>query len=205
MPLILSSCTKPTAISSEDEDKVLLLNASFVFDIAQNAEGERIATLLFDQCYYSFPNEVMIEETLVAGDQLSIVFNGDYQCFCLCTFPGNCDLEGDVKSYSLLKAPIVEIHLDDGTISDMADSIRRNYFLNNEYVILDEEGRYTSLNDYNGQDLFLSENRRMAAEYCTCPEGAECGPCPFYVAGLYAYNPVLKVPFLKNINCTIFH
>ena len=73
LPLILSSCTKPTAISSEDEDKVLLLNASFVFDIAQNAEGERIATLLFDQCYYSFPNEVMIEETLVAGDQLSIV------------------------------------------------------------------------------------------------------------------------------------
>ncbi|MBQ9266035.1 MAG: hypothetical protein IJ186_03090 [Bacilli bacterium] len=181
----LSSCVD----TSNDENKVLLLDAAFVFERDQTDESNGTATLLFNDSYYSFSSELKIDKPIVAGDQLRIVFNGDYDCECQETYPANCRVEGDIINYSLLETHVIGVHVDDTTIGETADDIRRGYLLDNEYVILDEDGRYTTLDKYDGHDLFLSENRRKAIELCTCPEGALCEECPFYVAGLYAYNP----------------
>lgn len=185
LPLVISSCT----YSPFSKDKTLLLDAGFVFEHEQTAEGEQLATLLFNDSYYSFSSELRIDKPIVAGDQLSIVFNGDYEYVCRETYPAQCDVRGEIKSHSLIETKIIGVHVDDASIRSAKDSINGSYILDNEYVILDEKGKYTTLDNYKGNDLYLSENIKKMTELCTCPKGAQCEPCPIYIAGLYAFNP----------------
>lgn len=184
--LLLSTILVGCSLSSNKE-YTLVLNAGFVFNHIQTQEGEELAKLLLNDAYYVFSSEIKLDKPLVAGDQLSISFDGQYEAICRETYPAQCTVTGTIKNYSIIETQIRGIHVDDTTI---ANAIKNGGFvLDNEYVILDEEGRYTSLNDYNGSDIFLSYNQKKMVEYCTCPKGAQCQPCPIYVAGLYAYNP----------------
>lgn len=177
---VLSGCANPLPV----DDEVLLLDAAFVFDYLENEENEKLASLLFNGGYYSFPNEIKIDKTLVAGDQLSITFNGDYSVTCQEIYPSKCVVEGEVKSYTLIETRIRSMHIDHVTIKDIADEFKKSYKLDNEYVILDREGRYTTLDSYEGHDLWLSENKRKMTDFNACLEGS-----PIYIAGLYAYDP----------------
>ena len=182
IPLLLVGC-------STNKEKTLELNAGFIFDFAQNQEGEYLASLYFNESEYYFSSDIELDKPLVAGDQLSITFNGDYSVTCAETYPTSCEVKGDIKSYSLIETKIYGVHVDDAAIGEIANQFKSNYILDNEYVVLDEEGRFISLDDYDGQDLYLSCNKRKMDENCSCPDGAECEICPIYVAGLYAYNP----------------
>ena len=177
---VLSGCANPLPV----DDEALLLDAAFVFDYLENEENEKLASLLFNGGYYSFPNEIKIDKTLVAGDQLSITFNGDYSVTCQEIYPSKCVVEGEVKSYTLIETRIRSMHIDHVTIKDIADEFQKSYKLDNEYVILDREGRYTTLDSYEGHDLWLSENKRKMIDFNACLEGS-----PIYIAGLYAYDP----------------
>lgn len=182
---VLSGCANPLPL----DDEVLLLDAAFVFEHLENEENEKLASLLFNGGYYSFSNEIKIDKTLVAGDQLNITFNGDYSVICQEIYPSKCVVEGEVKSYTLIETRVRSMHVDHVTIKDIADEFKKGYTLDNEYVILDREGRYTTLDSYEGHDLWLSENKRKMTELNTCPEGIQCEPSPIYIAGLYAYDP----------------
>lgn len=177
---VLSGCANPLPV----DDEALLLDAAFVFDYLENEENEKLASLIFNGGYYSFPNEIKIDKTLVAGDQLSITFNGDYSVKCQEIYPSKCVVEGEVKSYTLIETRIRSMHIDHVTIKDIADEFQKSYKLDNEYVILDREGRYTTLDSYEGHDLWLSENKRKMIDFNACLEGS-----PIYIAGLYAYDP----------------
>lgn len=177
---VLSGCANPLPV----DDEALLLDAAFVFDYLENEENEKLASLIFNGGYYSFPNEIKIDKTLVAGDQLSITFNGDYSVTCQEIYPSKCVVEGEVKSYTLIETRIRSMHIDHVTIKDIADEFQKSYKLDNEYVILDREGRYTTLDSYEGHDLWLSENKRKMIDFNACLEGS-----PIYIAGLYAYDP----------------
>lgn len=177
---VLSGCANPLPV----DDEALLLDAAFVFDYLENEENEKLASLLFNGGYYSFPNEIKIDKTLVAGDQLSITFNGDYSVTCQEIYPSKCVVEGEVKSYTLIETRIRSMHIDHVTIKDIADEFQKSYKLDNEYVILDREGRYTTLDSYEGHDLWLSENKRKMIDFNACLEGS-----PIYIAGLYTYDP----------------
>ena len=184
LPTLLSSC----GCSNFNNEKTLVLDATFVFEHTETSEGEKLATLLFNGGYYSFSSEVKIDKPIVAGDQLSITFNGDYEITCQETYPKRCEVDGKIKGFTLKETQIYGIHVDDATIGDIAKSIRSDYLLENEFVIL-EDGRFTSLDSYDGQDLFLSYNKRKMDENCICPDGYQCEACPVYIKGLYAYNP----------------
>lgn len=184
LPLLLMGCNvanKPSSTST------LVLGYGFVFNHVQNQEGEQLAKLLLNDSYYSFSSEINIEEPIVAGDQLSITFDGEYDDICFETYPAQCTITGTIKSYHLIQTEVLGLLVDGAS---MAVTIRNSaYVLDNEYVILDEEGRYTSLDEYDGSNIFLSVNKKKTEEYCTCPEGAQCEPCPIYISQLYAYNP----------------
>ena len=181
----LSGCANPFPV----DDEALLLDAGFVFEHFENEENEKIASLLFNGGYYSFPNEIKIDKILVAGDQLSITFNGDYSVICQEIYPSKCVVEGEVKSYTLIETRVRSIHIDAATIKDIANEFKKSYILDNEYVIFDQEGIYTTLDSYEVHDLWLSENKRNMTELNTCLEGAQCEPSSIYIAGLYAYDP----------------
>lgn len=182
IPILLVGC-------SSNKEKTLVLDAGFIFDFVQNQEGEYLASLYYNESGYYFSSNIELDKPLVAGDQLSITFKGDYSVACAETYPASCKVKGNIKSYSLIETQIYGIHVDDATIGVIANHIKSDYILDNEYVILDEEGRFTSLDDYDGQDLYLSCNKRKMDENCSCPDGAQCDVCPLYIAGLYAYDP----------------
>ena len=188
LPLLLAGCSYNKGSSSTTNKHTLVLDYGFVFNHVQNQKGEQLAKLLLNDSYYSFPSEINIEEPIVAGDQLSITFDGEYDGVCLETYPAQCTITGTIKSYHLIQTEVLGLLVDGAS---MAVAIRNSgYVLDNEYVILDKEGRYTSLDEYEGSEVFLSYNQRKMEEECTCPEGAMCEPCPVYISQLYAYNPL---------------
>ena len=185
--LVLAGCNVPNKPSSTSNEHTLVLDYGFVFNHVQNQKGEQLAKLLLNDSYYSFPSEINIEEPIVAGDQLSITFDGEYDGVCLETYPAQCTITGTIKSYHLIQTEVLGLLVDGAS---MAVAIRNSgYILDNEYVILDEEGRYTSLDEYDKSNIFLSVNKKKTEGYCTCPEGAQCGPCPIYISQLYGYDP----------------
>ena len=187
LPLLLAGCSNVNKSSSKNNEHVLVLDYGFVFNHIQNQDGEQLARLLLNDSYYSFPSEIKIDESIVAGDQLSITFDGEYDGICLETYPAQCTITGTIKSYRLIQTQVIGMLVDEAS---MATAIRNSgYVLDNECVILNEEGRYTSLDDYDGSNIFLSVDQKKTEEHCTCPEGAQCGPCPIYISQLYAYNP----------------
>ena len=166
-----------------NDEHTLVLSAGLIFNFYHNSEDEGLAKILFDNAFYSFDSSVKIETTIVAGDQLSITFNSKYKIVCQTTYPGNCHVKGDIKSYKLIETQIFQITFES------ANDIRTNYKLDNDYVVLDEEGRYVSLSEFDGDMLYLSQDLQRTQNNCSCPDGAECEPCPIYVAGIYAYDP----------------
>ena len=189
--MLLAGCANPGSSSSvAPTERTLVLNAGFVFDhIAEQDTGEKLAALLFNDSYYSFSEVIKLEKPVVAGDQLVITVESNSEDICTLLYPGRCTIHGKVKSVVHLKTLVNAIHVDDATIGEIATQIKRGYLLDNEYVILDEEGRYCPLDEYDGHDLYISWDKKKKEEKCVCPEGASCGPCPIYVAGLYAYDP----------------
>ena len=188
LSLLLAGCNVANKSSSTSNEHTLVLDYGFVFDHVQNQKGEQLAKLLLDDSYYSFPSEINIEEPIVAGDQLCITFDGEYDGICLETYPAQCTITGTIKSYHLIQTEVLGLLVDGAS---MAVAIRNSgYILDNEYVILDEEGRYTSLDEYDKSNIFMSVNKKKTEGYCTCPEGAQCGPCPIYISQLYAYDPL---------------
>lgn len=179
LPLLLVGCNETANI-----EHVLVLDYAFNF-----SQQENKAELLLNDAHYIFPSEINLDRPVVAGDELSVIFDGDYEITCSPNESGECLIKGNIKSYKLIETYIRAIHVDDTTIKEIADTIRGEYILDNENIILDTEGNYISLDEYDGNELFLSINLKKTNEYCVCPEGMECGPCPSYVAGLYAYDP----------------
>ena len=187
LPLLLAGCSNVNKSSSKNNEHTLVLDYGFVFNHILSQKGEPLAKLLLNDSYYSFPSEIKIEEPVVAGDQLSITFDGEYDGVCLETYPAQCTITGTIKSYHLIETQVIGLLVDGAS---MAVAIRNSgYVLDNEYVILDKEGRYTSLDEYDDSNIYLSVNKKKTEQYCTCPEGAQCGPCQIYISQLYAYNP----------------
>ena len=79
LPIFLIGCSGDnTDKSSSTKEHTLVLNYGFVFNHIKTQEGEDLAKLLLDASYYTFPSEIKIDRPVVAGDQLSITFDGEY-------------------------------------------------------------------------------------------------------------------------------
>lgn len=196
LPFLLMGCsnepakeTSSSGESSSTEETTIVLQAGFEYYDWVDESAEKWAELLFGGAHYAFPGEVKFDKPLVAGDQLKLVLEGFTGITCTAVYPEQCHISGTLKSYSLIETQISAIHVDDATIADIADTIRDGYMLTSEYVILDENGTYTDLDLYEGQDLYLSLDQARMNQECFCPDWAICGPCPFYVAAMYAYDP----------------
>lgn len=157
--------------------------ATFIFDHVYDHDMQKnVADLLFNDNYLSDDfNQIEIPSNLVAGDELKIKCTGDI--IATESYPGTLYLSGELISYSFIFTEIIGIHVDDSYITKDALSY---YILNNENVILNENGEFISLDRYQGQDIFLTIDKSKDEN---CLDGAWCSPQVRYIAGLYAYNP----------------
>ncbi|MBE6674636.1 MAG: hypothetical protein E7596_05980 [Ruminococcaceae bacterium] len=134
------------------------------------------AVLLFDDSYLSGGfGTINVPEDITAGDILNIVHTG--YILTQETYPGSSFLiDGEVLSYSFTYADVIHLEGEDFSIERIKnDYLHRNYM---PYVILDRSGRYISLDQYIGDEIYLVVDTEKSNKDGKIP-----------VACLLAYNP----------------
>ena len=134
-----------------------------------------VVTLLVDYGYLRGDFEwIVIPNDIVAGDTITINYTGDY--IIQETYPGKIMLDGEVISYSFSYANVIAMRAESLTAEMLLE-----YDAPNNYIILDRGGRYTTLDKYEGDVVYLVEDQRTVR-----PRTEDM---PFYVACMLAYNP----------------
>ena len=136
------------------------------------------ASLLYDYNSINFEIDAP-EKQLIAGDVVNLKYRGSI--ICQESFPGRMFLEKGSKilSTTYYYTTVVEIasfdiiRNDDGQIISL-----KNYIVENNFVILDNELNFIELEKYTGTTLFasfkLDQNKEVIENQ---------------IAALYAYNP----------------
>ena len=116
---------------------------------------------------------------LIAGDRLVLKYTG--ALITLETSPGQTYIEGgELKDYYFIKTDIFEEK--DAT----AEAIKGKYNLRTENIILDDEGHFASIDQYEGTNYYLTFDKERVVP---CPDGANCMVQKLPIAGIYAFNP----------------
>ena len=139
---------------------------------SETATGEYLATLLIDDSFLGRGfYEIAIPEDITAGDTITIEYTGYIEIAE--SFPGSIRLQdGEVKSYSFSYASIICVMGEQAK----PENLKSEYNLKNDYVIFDREGHYFSLDEYEGDKIYLA----FEQEYNTLP---------MKVVSMFAYNP----------------
>ena len=120
---------------------------------------------------------------LIAGDVLHFDYVGKL-ADPVFSIPGVIDIVGRLERYHFIKTEIKKYHSDLGPIKDNLDVLRGMYQIEFEYVIINRNGTYVSLDSYDGSNLYVSiDYKRM---YLASDQHETTRPI---VAALYSYNP----------------
>ena len=173
------SCGHPNPIAME-KTATLKFNYSYL-SVEEATSGEPFAELLLNNGILHSAFGIEIPDERTAGDTVTITYTG--KITILESFPATICLEyGEVKSYSFSYAQVIPIAKED-LINDM----HTEYNLLNDYVILDRAGKYTTLESYTGEVLYLVENNLNVIQPKSQPE--ELVDPRLQVACMLAYNP----------------
>lgn len=142
----------------------------FNYDYGFHREG--LATLLVDggKLFGDFES-IVIPKDIVAGDIITIEYTGI--CITEMTYPSSIHLYGEVISYSFSYANVIPV-----SIENLTGEMLLDYDAPNNYVILDRSGRYTTLDKYEGDTVYLVEEPFKKTD-----------DSALYVACMLAYNP----------------
>lgn len=160
--------------------KAAKLKLTYAYDHSTLAEtGEKIASLLVEYGYLMDGfGSVQIPKDATAGDMILIMHTGEI--VVQESYPSILNLKnGTLKSYSIEYANV--IHLSGDEIN--AQQIKDDYDFENPYVIIDKMGRFVTLDEYDGNDLYLVEDQ----ERIGVQGGGDDSPLP--ISCMLAYNP----------------
>lgn len=158
---------------------------SWQFNYDYGFHRENIVTLLVasSKLMTGFEN-VTIPDDIVAGDIINIEYTG--KILTELSYPGSTSLyNGEVKSYSFTYANV--IHLEGEELALQMPNIKLIYDFSDSYVILDRSGKYVSLDEYEGDELYLVTDQEKYEKIKEQIEDDVSGKYP--VACMLAYNP----------------
>lgn len=170
--LALSGCS--------NDVKECTMTAAYVFNCAESG-GVPVAWLLFDGTRFvkNLAGIHFTDDKVIAGDRLTLKYTGDL--ITLESFPSQTYIEnGELKGYSFIKTEIKEEK------NTTAERLKETYGLRGENIILDDEGHFATIDEYEGSDYYLTFD---AERVIPCPDGANCAVQRYPVAGIYAFNP----------------
>ena len=172
--------------SNSEKHHTTVFSAELVFGHIQEQDGQFVATTLFGSNYIRIDG-IELPKNIIAGSTLTIVYDGNIVVDE--SYPGYAYLEngGRLISYSYEPTHVFGMRVADATISE--NLLKENYDLPNaKNVIVDKEMHYVPLEEYNGDNIYLSVDKKKEDDYC--PEGATCDDHKPFIAGMYAFNPV---------------
>lgn len=153
-----------------------------------------VATPLFGYSYYNFGKEdskkipALEYDYLIPGDRFYFEHIGSGEIICLESYPASCSLlDGSLISAQYFYTNIVEIDAD-SIVRNESGGIKTiyNYDAYDRYVIISEDLRFVSLEEYTGETLFGSEDLSRALP---CGNGTTCIPRPLALGALFSFNP----------------
>ncbi|MBO5261974.1 MAG: hypothetical protein J6B45_02910 [Clostridia bacterium] len=139
---------------------------------------ERLATLVIDNGFLEDGFEdIVLPDDIVAGDIVTIKNTGEWlnrQVYLLSHWSL---IKGEVVDFTVEYADVLHLTGEDFDIS----KIKENYDFTDNYVILDREGRFVTLDEYTGNEIYLVADQKRLALY---NEGEK-----YPIACMLAYNP----------------
>lgn len=165
----------PDAPSTEKVNAVTWQFDYAYWDSSETLTGESNTELLVDGGILGGDFDgIVIPKDITAGDTITINYTGSYTV--LETYPSHISLNGEVISYSFSYTNVIPVFTE-----NLTEEMLLEYDVTNNYVILDRGGRFTTLDKYEGQLVYLMEDRRELRQ--------RTEDTPFYVACMLAYDP----------------
>ena len=143
--------------------------------------GEPYACLLVDNMELVGFDGITIPTDIIAGDTITVQYTGSISVENNDIMEKMC-LDGNVVSYAFGYANVAHLSGDDFSIED----IKENYDYENAYVILDRYGRFTTLDEYKGNEIYLVADQKRLQEFGEDEEGQTA---KYPIACMLAYNP----------------
>ena len=165
----------PDAPSTEKVNAVTWQFDYAYWDSSETLTGESNTKLLVDGGILGGDFDgIVIPKDITAGDTITINYTGSYTV--LETYPSHISLNGEVISYSFSYTNVIPVFTE-----NLTEEMLLEYDAPNNYVILDRGGRFTTLDKYEGETVYLVEDQRELRQ--------RTEDTPFYVACILAYNP----------------
>lgn len=174
LSLFLVSCQDNRTCVDENETHTVTLPFNYSYDVPVS----NVATLLCGSSYFGRGFEsIIIPDDIVAGDLIKITYKGEM--YTQESYPGTHVLNGEIVSYSFTYANVFPVSKE-----NLTEAMLEEYSLQNNYVILDRTGKYTTLEEYTGDKVYLVEDLQR---YASARRSVE--ELPFYVSCMLAFNP----------------
>ena len=137
-------------------------------------EGETLGTAFKD---------VIQPRVLVAGDVFRFSYTGELADPVM-SIPGVLSIYGELIDYEYIKTTIEKVEPEDVSLADALSM----YEINDPYVILNQQGAYTSLEKFEGDKVFVTlDYKKMYIDVKRTDDPVE--PSRPIAAAIYAFDP----------------
>ena len=138
-------------------------------------EGETLGTAFKD---------VIQPRVLVAGDVFHFSYTGELADPVM-SIPGVLSIYGELIDYEYIKTKMDKVEPLSGSLIDALN----NYEIKDPYVILNQQGAYTSLEKFEGDKVYVTLDYKKMYIDVDRNDSRQYEPSRPVVAAIYAYDP----------------
>ena len=128
--------------------------------------------------------DVIEPRVLVAGDVFHFSYTGELADPVM-SIPGVLSIYGELIDYEYIKTKMDKVEPLSGSLIDALN----NYEIKDPYVILNQQGAYTSLEKFEGDKVYVTLDYKKMYIDVDRNDSRQYEPSRPVVAGIYAYDP----------------
>ena len=139
-------------------------------------EGETLGSVFKD---------VIQPRVLVAGDVFHFSFTGEIADKIM-MIPGVLDIWGELIDYEYIKTTMEKVEPENGSLVDTLNNL---YQIDEPYVILNQQGAYTSLEKFESNKVYVTLDYKKMYINVDKNDSRQYEPSLPVAAAIYAYDP----------------
>ena len=129
--------------------------------------------------------DVIQPRVLVAGDVFHFSYKGELADQIM-SIPGVLDIWGELIDYEYIKTTMEKVEPENGSLVDALNNL---YQIDEPYVILNQQGAYTSLEKFEGNKVYVTLDYKKMHIDVDRNDSRQYEPSLPIAAAIYAYDP----------------
>ena len=129
--------------------------------------------------------DVIQPRVLVAGDVFHFSYKGELADQIM-SIPGVLDIWGELIDYEYIKTTMEKVEPESGSLVDALNNL---YQIDEPYVILNQQGAYTSLEKFEGDKVYVTLDYKKMYINVDKNDSRQYEPSLPIAAAIYAYDP----------------